>query len=80
MENNHEAIHIGQIVQDATVFDFKNWRNISIADIPPMQSLLIDVSELFGLLHSRKVYYLLVGGIALLQYIEGRITATHCER
>jgi len=39
-----------------------------------MQSLLTDVSELFHLLHSRKVNYLLVGGIALLQYIEGRHT------
>jgi len=72
--NNQSAIHIGQIVRDAAVFDFKNWHNTSIADVPSMQSLLTDVSELFGLLHSRKVDYLLVGGIALLQYIEGRNT------
>jgi hypothetical protein len=71
---NHEALHIGQIVQDAAVFDFKNWRNNLIEDVSSMQSLLTDVSELFGLLHSRKVDYLLVGGIALLQYIEGRNT------
>ncbi|HLY28769.1 MAG TPA: hypothetical protein VKQ72_20660 [Aggregatilineales bacterium] len=32
------------------------------------------VKKLFGLLHERKIAYLLVGGIALLQYIEGRNT------
>jgi len=72
--NNQSAIHIGQIVQDATVFDFKNWRGKAAADISSMQSLLTDVSELFALLHSRKVDYLLVGDIAMLQYIEGRNT------
>jgi len=72
--SNHKAIHIGQIVQDAAIFDFKNWRGKATADISSMQSLLTDVSELFALLHSREVDYLLVGGIALLQYIEGRNT------
>lgn len=72
--SNQEAIHIGQIVQDAAIFDFKNWRGKAMSDICSMQSLLTDVSELFSLLHSREVDYLLVGGIALLQYIEGRNT------
>jgi hypothetical protein len=72
--NNQSATHIGKIVQDAAIFDFKNWRGKVTADISSMQSLLTDVSELFALLHSRKVDYLLVGGIAMLQYIEGRNT------
>lgn len=72
--SNQETIHIGQIVQDAAIFDFKNWRKKTVADISSMQPLLTDVSELFALLHSREVDYLLVGGIAMLQYIEGRNT------
>ena len=37
-------------------------------------SLLAQVEQLFNLLEARKVDYVLVGGIALLTYIEGRNT------
>lgn len=37
-------------------------------------SLFAQVEELFNLLHSRKTDYVLVGGIALLTYVEGRNT------
>ena len=37
-------------------------------------SLLAQVEQLFHLLDSRKVDYVLVGGIALLTYVEGRNT------
>ncbi len=37
-------------------------------------SLLTQVEQLFDLLDSRKVDYVLVGGIALLTYVEGRNT------
>lgn len=37
-------------------------------------SLLNQVEQLFNLLESRKVDYVLVGGIALLTYVEGRNT------
>ena len=37
-------------------------------------SLLTQVERLFNLLDSRKVDYVLVGGIALLTYVEGRNT------
>lgn len=37
-------------------------------------SLLTQVEQLFNLLESRKVDYVLVGGIALLTYVEGRNT------
>ncbi len=33
-----------------------------------------DVAELFSLLAERKINYLLVGGIAMLRYVEGRNT------
>ena len=37
-------------------------------------SMLTQVEQLFNLLDSRKVDYVLVGGIALLTYVEGRNT------
>ncbi len=37
-------------------------------------SLLTQVEQLFNLLDSRKADYVLVGGIALLTYVEGRNT------
>lgn len=37
-------------------------------------SLLTQIEQLFDLLDSRKVDYVLVGGIALLTYVEGRNT------
>ncbi len=37
-------------------------------------SLLTQVEQLFDLLDSRKADYVLVGGIALLTYVEGRNT------
>lgn len=37
-------------------------------------SLLAQVEQLFNLIESRKVDYVLVGGIALLTYVEGRNT------
>jgi hypothetical protein len=36
--------------------------------------IFADLQDLFGLLRARKVPYLLVGGVALLTYIEGRNT------
>lgn len=40
----------------------------------PTDSLLDAVESLFALLDERRVAYVLVGGIALLQYVEGRNT------
>jgi hypothetical protein len=37
-------------------------------------SLLQTVERLFTLLHERQIAYLLVGGIAMLQYVQGRNT------
>lgn len=64
------AVHIGKVVRDAVVFDFKNSRGGGVnAD-----SLIGTVDRLFALLHERRIDYLLVGGVALLQYVEGRNT------
>lgn len=61
---------IGNVLRNAAVFNFKN---------PPeaimnADSLLAQVERLFRLLDERKTDYVLVGGIALLTYVEGRNT------
>jgi hypothetical protein len=61
---------IGRVLRNAVIFNFKN---------PPeaimnADSLLAQVQQLFNLLDERKTDYVLVGGIALLTYVEGRNT------
>jgi hypothetical protein len=63
-------IDIGNIIRNAVVFDFKNWREGRMSSEP----LLETVGRLFDLLEYRGIDYLLVGGVALLQYVEGRNT------
>jgi hypothetical protein len=62
------SVHIGRVVRNALVFG--NHRRPIVSDI----SILETVDHLFALLGERKIAYLLVGGIALLQYVEGRNT------
>lgn len=63
-------VHIGNVIRNAIVFNFKN----SLGGAVITDNLLQTVSRLFALLDERQIDYLLVGGIALLQYIEGRNT------
>lgn len=63
-------VHIGHVIRNAVVFNLKNWRE----DIVNSDSLLQSVMRLFALLLERQVEYVLVGGIAVLQYIDGRNT------
>jgi hypothetical protein len=63
-------ICIGQIIRHAKVFNFKQQGGGSMHT----DSLLQAVERLFTLLHERQVVYLLVGGIAILQYVQGRNT------
>jgi hypothetical protein len=61
---------IGSVLRNAIMFNFKNPPEaIMTAD-----SLLGQVQQLFDLLDQRKTDYVLVGGIALLTYVEGRNT------
>jgi hypothetical protein len=63
-------VHIGKVVRNAQIFNFRNPRGGAVSD-----SALFDaVARLFKLLAERQVDYLLVGGIALLTYVEGRNT------
>lgn len=66
----HSIPEIGNVLRNAVAFNFKNTSEVMInAD-----SLLTQVERLFDLLASRKADYVLVGGIALLTYVEGRNT------
>jgi len=66
----HGQVHIGKVVRNARVFDFRSSPGGSVSD----SALLDTVDRLFTLLEERRIDYLLVGGIALLQYVEGRNT------
>jgi hypothetical protein len=65
-----EPVHIGKVVRNALLFKFRDPRGGTVSD----SALLEAVSRLFALLEERRIDYLLVGGIALLQYVEGRNT------
>src|SRR5215207_4851997 len=66
----HSIPQIGSVLRNAVTFNFKNPSEV----IMNADSLLTQVEQLFNLLDSRKVDYVLVGGIALLTYVEGRNT------
>ncbi len=61
---------IGDIIKNGTVGDVKNW---SVA-MPSTEDFLQSVDALFDALTEQDVDYVLVGGIALLSYVEGRNT------
>lgn len=72
---------IAEIVRNAVLFGPDAWESASLpapkVNSDQRQSLLPtdrDVVELFVLLGQRQIPYLLVGGIAMLRYIEGRNT------
>jgi hypothetical protein len=63
-------VHIGRVIRNAVVFDFKKWHG----DAMDPDSLIQTVERLFAVLRERQIDYVLVGGVAMLQYIEGRNT------
>jgi hypothetical protein len=72
---------IAEIVRNAVLFGPDAWDGASLpgrkANASERQNLLPtdrDVVELFTLLKQRQIPYLLVGGIAMLRYVEGRNT------
>lgn len=63
-------VHIGEVVRNAIVFKPANHQGPSVNS-----DLLIEtVSRFFALLRERQIEHVLVGGVALLQYVEGRNT------
>lgn len=65
-----QPLHIGNVIRNAHTFNLRHWQGAP----QPMDDLLQTVAELFDLLRQRNITSVLVGGIALLQYIQGRNT------
>src|SRR6266853_265520 len=63
-------VHIGEVVRNAIVFKPANHQEPSVNS----DFLIETVARFFTLLRERQIEYVLVGGIALIQYVEGRNT------
>jgi len=66
----HSIPQIGSVLRNAVAFNFKN----SPAKMMRADSIPTQVEHFFNLLESRNIEYVLVNGIALLTYVEGRNT------
>lgn len=64
------STQIGNVIRNAVVFNVKNWDG----GIMNSDSLIQSVQDFFSILGERKIDYVLVGGIAILHYVEGRNT------
>src|SRR5512138_327483 len=64
------STQIGDVIRNAVVFNVKNWPGGTMNS----DSLIQSVQDFFAVLEERKIDYVLVGGIAILHYIEGRNT------
>ena len=64
------STQIGDVIRNAVAFNIKNW----LGGMMNSDSLIQSVQDFFTLLEQRKIDYVLVGGIAILHYIEGRNT------
>lgn len=63
-------VHIGEVVRNAVVFNPARIQGRAMNS-----DLLIEtIARFFRLLEERQIEYVLVGGIAMLQYVEGRNT------
>ncbi len=64
---------IGEVLYYAATFNPRRWTEDTGMALSK-DELLQAVADLFVLLHQRQVSFVLVGGIALLRYVEGRNT------
>ena len=64
------SVQIGNVIRNAVVFNVKNW----LGGMINSDSLIQSVQDFFTVLEQRKIDYVLVGGIAILHYVEGRNT------
>ena len=68
--NTSSRIYIGEVIRNAVLFNPENLQGLLMnSDV-----LVETVARFFSLLRERQIEYVLVGGIALLQYVEGRNT------
>jgi hypothetical protein len=66
----HSIPQIGSVLRNAVTFNFKNPTEV----IRGAENLVSQTEEFFNLLEARKIDFVLVNGIALLTYVEGRNT------
>jgi hypothetical protein len=64
------TVAVGEIIQNGIIFDIKNWNK----KVQSMNQLPDAVERIFTILSERSIDYILVGGVAMLSYIEGRNT------
>ncbi len=64
------AAAVAEIIRNGIVFDLKNWRT----GMSNLDNFVEIIDNLFNILAERNIDYLLVGGVALLSYIDGRNT------
>ena len=64
------SVQIGNVIRNAVVFNVKNW----LGGTMNSDSLIQSVQDFFAVLEERKIDYVLVGGVAILHYVEGRNT------
>ena len=64
------SAQIGHVIRNSVVFNLKNW----VGGMLNSDSLFQSVQDFFSVLENRKIDYVLVGGIAILHYVEGRNT------
>lgn len=68
--NISPGVHIGEVIRNAILFNPENnQERLMNSDF-----LIETVARFFALLRERQIEYVLVGGIAMLQYVEGRNT------
>jgi hypothetical protein len=63
-------VHIGEVIRNAVLFNPENSQDL----VMNSDMLIETVARFFSVLRERQIDYVLVGGIALLQYVEGRNT------
>ena len=68
--DNSSQVHIGEVLRNAVLFNPSSPQD----RLMNSDSLIETVGQFFTLLSERQIDYVLVGGIALLQYVEGRNT------
>ena len=61
---------IADIIRNGVCFDVKNWGRL----MAESEHFFECIDTLFNLLADREIAYLLVGGVALLSYVDGRNT------
>lgn len=68
--DSSSQVHIGEVIRNAVLFNPGNPQH----RLMNSDSLIETVGQFFTLLSEREIDYVLVGEIALLQYVEGRNT------